>query len=150
MADEVETYFKDPAKRPPRRRQWNSTLPASTTGLRRSGKRKPRPPGQNGVTSIMRNEVYNRDGGMCRAAGVHHPDCPGRLPAGDWVPHHVWPRQFDGVDDIRNLIAVWCPGGFGLNGCHGRIHNLPFVGKGSRPDLLWRPSAEQPVPAWMT
>lgn len=111
MGDEVRTYFKDP-KPPKRRRAPNSTLPAARP-KRRTGP---------GVTRGLRDMVFRRDNGMCQAHGLHHPDCPGRLPAGDWVPHHVLPRGKGGPDTLDNLISVWCPGALGWNGCHGRIH----------------------------
>jgi hypothetical protein len=47
------------------------------------------------------------------------------LAGNDWNAHHVQPRQWGGADDIDNLIALWCPGGFGPNGCHGRTHSYP-------------------------
>lgn len=123
---EVTTYFKEP-KKPRRRRAHNSTMPV--------GRRRKR---ETTVTQSMRSAVYSRARGRCQADGVHHPDCPGELRAGDWVPHHVWPRGLGGPDTVDNLIAVWCPGGLGLNGCHGSCHNLPFDGPDARPDLLRR------------
>ena len=115
---DVQTFFKEP-KKPPRRRAHNSTLPAPT-----GRKRKPAT-GQTGVTPQMRADVYRRAGGMCQADGLHHPDCPGRLPHGDWSAHHVHERSKGGPDTVENLIAVWCPMGLGLNGCHGRVHGNP-------------------------
>lgn len=123
---DVTTYFKQPS-RPKRRRAHNSSLPVARP--------KPRP---TKVTRSMRDEVLRRAGGRCQAEGVHHPNCPGVLPWGDWVPHHVWPRSHGGPDTVDNLIAVWCPGALGLNGCHGRCHDLPFDGPDARPELLRR------------
>lgn len=140
---EVTTYFKDP-KPPARRRQRNSTLPVSAKPIRRTA---PKPkPNATGVTWAMRTAVLRRDGARCRAVGVHHPDCPGTLTAGNWVPHHVWPRGMGGPDTVDNLIAVWCPGAMGLNGCHGKVHQLPVDENDPnyRPDLLRR---EYPIPA---
>lgn len=127
-ATDVTTYFKQPPK-PKRRRAHNSTLPVGRPKKRTTQ-----------VTGSMRSTVYARAGGRCQADGVHHPDCPGVLRAGDWVPHHVWPRGMGGPDTIDNLIAVWCPGGLGLNGCHGKCHRLPFdeTDPDYRPDLLRR------------
>lgn len=120
---EVQTFFKEPAKRR-RRRAHNSTLPAGSTS--QAARRRSR--NQTGVSVSMRSTVHSRARGMCQAEGLHHPDCPGVLPAGDWVPHHVWPRGTRnnvgeyGPDTVDNLIAVWCPSGLGWNGCHGQIH----------------------------
>jgi hypothetical protein len=115
---EVRTYFK-PERKPPRRRAFNSTLPASTVG---STKRRSIKGTVPGVSSELRAEVFRRAGGRCQADGMHHPDCPGRLPVDDWSAHHIQPRGKGGADELGNLIAVWCPGGLGLNGCHGRLH----------------------------
>ncbi len=112
---EVQTYFKE-EKKPPRRRARNSTLPAARP--------KKRPKTSTGVTRELRAQVFNRAGGRCQADGVHHPNCPGQLnPAADWVPHHIQPRSKGGPDTLENLMAVWCPMGLGLNGCHGRSHS---------------------------
>lgn len=113
MGDQVTPRFK-PAKAAPRKRAWNSTLPAARPKRRAKGA---------GVDSSMRSEVYRRAGGQCQADGLHHKDCPGQLPPLDWSAHHVLPREKGGPDELANLIAVWCPGGLGLNGCHGRIHS---------------------------
>lgn len=121
----VTTYFKEPRPQK-RRRAWNSTLPAATP-KRRATK----------VTRVMRDEVLRRANGMCQAGPLHHPDCPGRLPARDWVPHHIWQRRHGGPDTVDNLIAVWCPMGLGLNGCHGRIHNR--INDAVAAGLLYRP-----------
>ena len=112
---EVQTYFKGP-KRKKRRRGFNSTLPVSS-GRRTKAQRR-----ETKVTPEMRAQVFQRANGACQADGLHHPDCPGKLPVGDWVPHHVLPREHGGPDTLGNLIAVWCPMGLGLNGCHGRLH----------------------------
>lgn len=111
----VEPRFKPP-KAAPRRRQWNSTLPAGS-------RRRPQ-----GVSLDVRAEVLARAGGRCQADGLHHPDCPGELGPWDWVVHHVRPRSKGGDDSLDNLIAVWCPGRRGWNGCHG-LHNRPDLAR---------------------
>lgn len=130
-SSEVTTYFKDP-KKPQRRRAHNSTLPAPKPRRRKSG--------GPGVTPSIRAAVYHRAQGQCQAGDRHHPDCPGKLTAGNWVPHHVWPREHGGPDTADNLIAVWCPGALGLNGCHGRVHAGGYQDDNETPRLLWRPA----------
>lgn len=111
---EVTPRFKEP-KKPKRKRAFGSTMPVA---------KRSRKPAGGGVTPEMRSEVFRRAGGRCQADGLHHPNCPGRLPTFDWSAHHVRPRSKGGADELENLIAVWCPGGLGLNGCHG-LHRQP-------------------------
>lgn len=118
MSGDVTPIFKAP-KPAARRRAWNSTLPAARSKKPRATK----------VTLDMRQMVYARAGGRCQADGLHHPDCPSTLTGGDWSAHHVQPRNKGGADELGNLIAVWCPGGLGWNGCHGRIHGRPTQAK---------------------
>mgnify|MGYP003438950536 CR=1 FL=1 len=99
--------------------------PTSKPANKRSSKRT----SKLGVTPEMRAEVFQRANGRCQAEGLHHPNCPGELPPFDWSAHHVQPRSKGGQDKLDNLIAVWCPGGLGLNGCHGRCHGSPTMAK---------------------
>lgn len=126
---EVTPRFKPP-KKPKRERAWNSTLPRASRVSKRSAELKSGARNfRSGVTGELRAEVFRRAGGRCQADGLHHPNCPGKLPVFDWSAHHVRPRSKGGADELENLIAVWCPGGLGLNGCHGRLHDNPALAK---------------------
>jgi hypothetical protein len=153
MPDEVTPRFK-PVKAEPRRRAWNSTLPAPThnftskrtykgltagsgVGVNASGLAKR--PGKvkfgagnfnSGIDGLKRSEVFLRAGGRCQADGLHHRDCPRVLdPIRDWAVHHVRPRSKGGSDELVNLIAVWAPT-LGASGCHSRIHQNPKLATG--------------------
>lgn len=150
---EVTPRFKQ-AKPEKRRRAWNSTMPASNRGLKRNPRRHRSTnnnPLQTGVDHHMRSEVFRRANGRCQADGLHHPDCPGVLdPTKDWVPHHIWPTGLGGPDLEENMIAVWCPFGLGLNGCHGRVQNHPFQDEPVDGNWFnWRPSAAVPWPSFL-
>jgi hypothetical protein len=151
MSDDVTPRFK-PVKAAPRKRAWNSTLPAprpkrASTDLDADGgsikasglskrSRKVKSGARNfnsGIDGLKRSEVFLRAGGRCQADGLHHKDCPGELdPLRDWSVHHIRPRSKGGDDEFSNLITVWCPGGLGLNGCHGRLHGNPAQAKALR------------------
>ena len=126
-----------PEPRPKRDRAWGSTLPKASAPMRRStrlanGSAKPKVRARKvegpGVDAGMRAEVFRRARGFCQADGLHHPDCPGRLPALAWQAHHIQPRSKGGADELENLLALWAPT-LGASGCHGRVHSRPALAK---------------------
>lgn len=107
--------FRKPPK--PRRKAWNSTLPAGTP-------REPREvPG-------LRSAAFAVARGSCQAHGLHHPDCPRHSSdrPGDFAAHHIHPRSLGGSDLTSNLLWVW-GGPSRVGGCHGTIHQHPAVAR---------------------